>query len=383
MRYWTLGLIAVLLLSISVYTASVQNNINGELKEDEAKVSINIKQKKKATLLAIKNSGDESIYGVKIKIDNGNIKFVKARGWDSDSVDQNTMLIKTNGRPILPNRSLIILLIKDNSNSSLEWFVFDKNDRQISNGSLYLHKQFLTANTWTTKNTESVGVSNSPFAPSTYYWQFSGNGKVRWAHQVDYFESSEGFYKLVPNSDISGIILIVLETNVRIADKYTGEPVKSDILYQVLRYDIQDETVQIAGKSYFKTYEKLDPIYPRYSPSISRQVLDEANIKTTFPIWSRITEKNWIVENPDELAVRLLPQEITFRKDGTYEMLYSNGCKLSGTFSITVDAEVVNNILYFVPESNCEPRGYKEAYISAGSIALFDNKIIFNGQTYS
>ncbi len=39
-----------------------------------------MKHKKEVTLIAVKNNSDEEIFGVQIKIDDGKIRFVKARG---------------------------------------------------------------------------------------------------------------------------------------------------------------------------------------------------------------------------------------------------------------------------------------------------------------
>ena len=43
-------------------------------------VSVAMKHKKKVSLVAVKNNSDEEIFGVQMKIDDGKIRFVKARG---------------------------------------------------------------------------------------------------------------------------------------------------------------------------------------------------------------------------------------------------------------------------------------------------------------
>ncbi|MGH9878878.1 MAG: hypothetical protein ACRD5H_14700, partial [Nitrososphaerales archaeon] len=77
------------------YVATLQVS---ELEPDQ-NVSVAIKTTKKTTLLAIKNAGDAAVYSVKIKADNGDLNFVKARGWSGEQIDANTVMIKTDDRP--------------------------------------------------------------------------------------------------------------------------------------------------------------------------------------------------------------------------------------------------------------------------------------------
>lgn len=97
-------------------------------------VSVNMKQTKKLTLIAVKNNEETPIFGVKLKTSDADIKFVKTRGWDRDRIDQNTVSVSTQDKPLLPGRSLVILLLSSNPNSSLEWFVLDENGGQLTNG---------------------------------------------------------------------------------------------------------------------------------------------------------------------------------------------------------------------------------------------------------
>ena len=104
--------------------------------ESDQNVSVAIKITKKITLLAIKNAGDTAIHGVKIAADNGNISFVKARGWDSEQTDASTLMIKTDDRPLTKGRILVILLLFDDRQSGLQWTVFDTNSSIVSSGAL-------------------------------------------------------------------------------------------------------------------------------------------------------------------------------------------------------------------------------------------------------
>lgn len=104
--------------------------------QPQEKVFVSVKQKKNTTLLAFKNSGNESIFGVKIKVVDGKVRFVSARSWEREKVDPRTVMIKTSDRPVSPNTSLIVTLLLDNPNASYEWTVYDKDSREIATGSL-------------------------------------------------------------------------------------------------------------------------------------------------------------------------------------------------------------------------------------------------------
>ncbi|MEE8132856.1 MAG: hypothetical protein V3T40_04705 [Nitrososphaerales archaeon] len=84
-----------------------------------------MKHKKEVTLIAVKNNSDEEIFGVQMKIDDGKIRFVKARGWDRDRIDQSTVIVQTTDRPIKAIKSLILIMMVDNRTSAYEWTVFD------------------------------------------------------------------------------------------------------------------------------------------------------------------------------------------------------------------------------------------------------------------
>ncbi|MFQ5969748.1 MAG: ABC transporter substrate-binding protein [Nitrososphaerales archaeon] len=99
-------------------------------------ISLAMKHKKKVSLVAVKNNSDEEIFGVQMEIDDGKIRFVKARGWDRDRIDQSTVIVQTDDRPIKPGRSLIMILIVNNKDASYEWSAFDKNSSKIAIGNV-------------------------------------------------------------------------------------------------------------------------------------------------------------------------------------------------------------------------------------------------------
>ena len=97
-------------------------------------VNVVMKHKKKVTLVSIKNNGDEEIFGVQMKMHDGNISFVKGKGWDRDRIDQSTIIVQTDDRPIKPGRSLIFMLVVDNRTSSFQWTVLDNGGKIIAEG---------------------------------------------------------------------------------------------------------------------------------------------------------------------------------------------------------------------------------------------------------
>ena len=108
----------------------------GKEPSEQQEISVAMKLKKKSTLLAIKNGGDIEVYSVKIKASDGNIRFVKAKGWDRDKVDASTIIIHTDDRPLIRDRNMIVLLIVDNRGSGLEWIAFDAERNVLSSGAL-------------------------------------------------------------------------------------------------------------------------------------------------------------------------------------------------------------------------------------------------------
>jgi len=107
-----------------------------EIPKNQPDIFVAIKQKKKITLIAVKNNAEEQIFGFMIKTVEGDIKFIKARSWDRDRIDHSTVMLKTNDEPITKGRSIIIILITDNRNTSYQWSAFDKNNNEIAKGNL-------------------------------------------------------------------------------------------------------------------------------------------------------------------------------------------------------------------------------------------------------
>ncbi len=104
--------------------------------ETEQNVSVAMKITKKTTLLAIKNAGDAAVYSVKIKADNGDLNFVKARGWDGEQIDASTVMIRTDDRPLMKGRVMVAVLLFEDRNAGLRWTAFDTNASILSSGAL-------------------------------------------------------------------------------------------------------------------------------------------------------------------------------------------------------------------------------------------------------
>jgi hypothetical protein len=97
-------------------------------------ISIAMKMKKKSTLMSVKNTGDAEVYGVKIKVNDGSIRFVKAKGWEREKVDSSTVMVKTVDRPISAGKSLIVMLVADRIAGGIEWAAIDAAGNTIVSG---------------------------------------------------------------------------------------------------------------------------------------------------------------------------------------------------------------------------------------------------------
>ncbi len=95
------------------------------VKIEETDVKVAMKHTKKMTLVSIKNNSELPLYSVLLKNPDGKIKFVKAKAWDRDRVDDSTVMVNTSDRPLRPGSSLIIMLLTDNLTLTLEWSLRD------------------------------------------------------------------------------------------------------------------------------------------------------------------------------------------------------------------------------------------------------------------
>ncbi|MFQ5941562.1 MAG: hypothetical protein ACE5KA_07695, partial [Nitrososphaerales archaeon] len=85
-----------------------------------------MKHTKKITLVSIKNQSDEPIYAVALENADGDIRFVKTRGWDRERIDTSKVVVSTGDRPVMPGNNLIILLITHVPAVALMWTTADQ-----------------------------------------------------------------------------------------------------------------------------------------------------------------------------------------------------------------------------------------------------------------
>jgi protein-disulfide isomerase len=103
-------------------------------KMEESDVKIAMKHTKKMTLFSVKNNSELPLYSVLLKNADGKIKFVKAKAWDRDRVDERTVMVNTNDRPLRLGSSLIIMLLTDNLTSTLDWSLRDAAGNTLLSG---------------------------------------------------------------------------------------------------------------------------------------------------------------------------------------------------------------------------------------------------------
>lgn len=97
-------------------------------------ISVATKQKKALTLISVKNIKADEVFEIKIRNTDGSIKFAKVKGWEREKIDQSTVVVSSNDRPLTTGRSLIILLMTDNLNASLEWSAINNDGVAIAKG---------------------------------------------------------------------------------------------------------------------------------------------------------------------------------------------------------------------------------------------------------
>jgi hypothetical protein len=102
------------------------------------KVIVNMKEKKKLTLIAVKNNDAGEIFGIQLKIPETAIKYVKAKGWERQKIDDNTVLVHTDEIPIKSTRSLIMILITHTQFKSVQWTVLGSSGQEITSGTSHL-----------------------------------------------------------------------------------------------------------------------------------------------------------------------------------------------------------------------------------------------------
>jgi hypothetical protein len=110
-------------------------NVNEAPNAAQSAITVAMKLTKKSTLLAVKNVGEEDVYSVKIKSSDGAIRFVKAKGWEREKVDANTIMIKGD-KPITMGKSLFVILIVEKQGSGIEWTAFDSDTNMLGAGAM-------------------------------------------------------------------------------------------------------------------------------------------------------------------------------------------------------------------------------------------------------
>jgi hypothetical protein len=97
-------------------------------------ISVTVKQKNKISLISVKNNDELPLFGVKLAMEDGSIRFVKAKGWDRDRVDQNSVMVSTDYYPIGAGESLTIILVSDDQDTSLQWSAISKAGNELGKG---------------------------------------------------------------------------------------------------------------------------------------------------------------------------------------------------------------------------------------------------------
>lgn len=133
----TLVLIALIFQFPALFTYQYFSQVayaNSGVRADEPKsypappieVYWSIKQVKKLTLIAFRNTDHIPIFGLNVTTD-GELKFVKTRGWDSHRIDNHTIILNTQDHPLIRGRTMVVLLLSSESTYLSRIAVLDKN----------------------------------------------------------------------------------------------------------------------------------------------------------------------------------------------------------------------------------------------------------------
>jgi hypothetical protein len=122
----------------------IEYDDKGEPKQETFTVALNfrpeikvaVKNKEKATLVSVKNNGEEPIHVVEVNNPDGNIKFVKARGWDRDKIDESTAVVFTDERPVMPGGNQVLLVLGDKPVERLNWAAGDSRGNLLAGGTV-------------------------------------------------------------------------------------------------------------------------------------------------------------------------------------------------------------------------------------------------------
>ena len=104
--------------------------------EEPSSLAVAMKQTKKTTIVSVRNNGEAPIYSVELENPDGKIRFVKVKAWNRERIDDSTVVVKTDDKPISTGKSLIILILTDNRSSILLWNVRDSFGSILASGTV-------------------------------------------------------------------------------------------------------------------------------------------------------------------------------------------------------------------------------------------------------
>jgi hypothetical protein len=145
-------------------------------------IQVAMKHKEKSTLVSVRNNGDVPLYSVALSNPDGDIKLVKARGWDRDRLDSSTVLVTTDKNPIMPSDSLVLLLLTSSPIFNLEWGVGSNFAHMIKSGAVIEHpKQPIVSSPATLESKVTLkiidSISKKPIVNATVIVTFE-DGKI-------------------------------------------------------------------------------------------------------------------------------------------------------------------------------------------------------------
>jgi len=287
-------------------------------------IQLAMKHKEKSTLVSVRNNGDVPLYSVALGNPDGDIKLVKARGWDRDRLDSNTVLVTTDKNPIMPSGSLVLLLLTSNPIFNLEWSVGNNFAHMIKSGVVMEpSKQSIVSSPATLESAVTLkiidSISKKPIVNATVIVTFK-DGKIVY--------DTSGKITGVKTTGGDGTVQLEL---------FNGE---YNITLQANDYSKASGTLQVNGNME-KTFE-LAPLLsskPDFEISASSSSLTIAD-GSTVDIPIKVTSLNGfngtvtfsVDSNVDDGEVKIDPPVVKLSSQGLFSLV-------SSTLSITIDED--------------------------------------------
>lgn len=100
----------------------------------EGNIELHMKIKNTLILLSLRNNDVVPVHELEIEATGTAIMSTKTRTWQTEKLDESTVRLHTDEKPVTKSRNLIVLMKVENMQSVLTWKAFDANDGELHHG---------------------------------------------------------------------------------------------------------------------------------------------------------------------------------------------------------------------------------------------------------